>query len=98
LPGVPGIGEKTASRLISKYGSLDALMSASPAEQRLEAARPYIEAARRVVLPIATVPLPPVSVALPHGPADPDALARLASTHGLESPVKRVQEALEFGR
>lgn len=30
IPGVPGIGEKTALRLISEYGSLDALYAALP--------------------------------------------------------------------
>ena len=29
LPGVPGIGEKTAAKLISEYGSLDALEAAA---------------------------------------------------------------------
>ena len=32
LPGVPGVGEKTAAKLLNKYGSVDALLSAA-AEQ-----------------------------------------------------------------
>ena len=28
LPGVPGVGEKTAARLVARYGSLDAILAA----------------------------------------------------------------------
>ncbi|HET6498964.1 MAG TPA: DNA polymerase I [Coriobacteriia bacterium] len=30
IPGVPGVGEKTAAKLISEYGSLDAVIEAAP--------------------------------------------------------------------
>ncbi len=100
LPGVPGIGEKTAAALVAAHGSLDAILAApglSPAiARRLDAGREYLAAARRVVLPVATVPLPEVSVALPRAPADRDALLRLAAAHGLETPLRRVADALGF--
>ena len=31
IPGVPGVGEKTAAKLIAEHGSLDAVISAAPA-------------------------------------------------------------------
>ncbi|MGQ0502561.1 MAG: DNA polymerase I [Panacagrimonas sp.] len=31
IPGIPGVGEKTAARLIAEYGSLDGVMAAAPA-------------------------------------------------------------------
>src|SRR5215472_14904251 len=75
LPGVPGIGEKTAAALIARYGSLDGLLAAtdlSPAiARKLDAGRDYLAAARRVVLPVATVPLARVSLALPGRSAHP---------------------------
>jgi 5'-3' exonuclease len=102
LPGVAGIGEKTATSLVAEYGSLDAILSAPrlpPAVARkLEAGREYLAAARRVVLPVADVPLPRVSLTLPRAPADRETLLRLAQTHGLESPLRRVAEALGFDR
>ena len=100
LPGVRGIGEKTAAKLIAEHGSLDEIARAgnlAPAvAKKLEAGRDYLAAARRVVLPVADVPLPAVSVALPTAPADPKALARLGNTHELDTPIQRVGQALGF--
>jgi 5'-3' exonuclease len=98
LPGVPGIGEKTAAALIARYGSLDELLAAtdlSPAiARKLDAGRAYLAAARRVVLPVATVPLARVSLALPVRPAHPRSLDRLTAEHALAGPIRRLRAAL----
>jgi len=98
LPGVPGIGEKTAAQLVARYGSLDALLAARdvpPAiARKLDAARDYLAAARAVVLPVATVPLRRTSLALPGRPAQPGCLAQLSAEHTLAGPVRRLQIAL----
>jgi 5'-3' exonuclease len=98
LPGVPGIGEKTAAALINAHGSLRGILAATnlppPAARRLEAARDYLAAARRVVLPVATVPLPEVPLDLPTAVAHPRTLARLAAEHRLEGAVERLLRAL----
>ena len=98
LPGVKGIGEKTAAKLVATYGSLAAILAARDlplaVATRLDAGRTYLAAAVRVVPPVADVPLPPVSLALPSAPADPAALAALVRAHGLASPVERVQQSL----
>lgn len=100
LPGVPGIGEKTAARLIREHGSLRAVLAVTtlpPAvKQRLEAARDYLAAARRVVPPVETVPLPAVDLDLPKAPANPRKLARLAAEHQLEGAIERLGRVL-FG-
>src|SRR5207237_68354 len=53
LPGVRGIGEKSASELLRKYGSLDGILAAkdltSGMRAKLSAGKDYIAAARRVV-------------------------------------------------
>ena len=102
LPGVPGIGEKTAAKLIAEHGSLAAVLAsktlAPTIARRLAAARDYLAAARRVVLPVATIPLPAVDLAVPDRPADPATLARLAAEHQLATPVKRVEDALTARR
>ena len=98
LPGVRGIGEKTAAALIRRYGSLDAILAARDLEpavaRRLTESRDYLEAARRVVPPVATIPLPDMSLALPTKPADANRLAALAEEHGLATPVDRLRAAL----
>jgi 5'-3' exonuclease len=99
LPGVPGIGEKTAAQLIREHGSLDAVLAQAARlppgiATRLAAARDYLAAARRVVLPVADVPLPAVVLDLPSRPAHPRTLARLAREHRLGGAIERVQAAL----
>ncbi len=103
LPGVPGIGEKTAATLISAYGNLAALQAAvdDPASSlkpamrtKLAAARAYLEVAPQVVNVRADAAVEPVDSRLPATPADPDALEDLSKRYGLGSPVRRLQTAL----
>ena len=98
LPGVKGIGEKTAAKLVATYGSLAGVLAAGDlpgaVARRIDDGRAYLAAAMRVVLPVPDVPLPPVSLALPTRPADPAALAALVATYGLASPIERVQQSL----
>ena len=98
LPGVRGIGEKTAAALVRRYGSLDGILAARDLEgavaRRLADARDYLAAARRVVPPVATLTLPRRSLVLPHEPADPPRVAALAAEHGLGGPIERVQAAV----
>jgi len=102
LPGVPGIGEKTAAALIARYGDLAGLRAAaedpatglSPGQRRklLEGAD-YLDAAPVVVGTARDVPLPDLDDAVPHRPADMDALGELTHRWGLQSSVERVLAA-----
>ena len=99
LPGVAGIGEKTAAALIARYGSLDALLAApdlGPAVARkIEAGRAYLQAARRVVLPLATCALAAhAPLKLPTRVADEQALAAIAREHRLGGAIERLLVAL----
>ncbi|SDQ40021.1 5'-3' exonuclease [Quadrisphaera sp. DSM 44207] len=105
LPGVAGIGEKTAAALLARYGDLPALLCAvdrgdpalSPTQRRhLLDARDYLTAAPRVVrvLREADVPaLPPAPPSL-RGAVDDAALDALAQRWGLRSSVDRVLAVL----
>jgi 5'-3' exonuclease len=103
LPGVAGVGEKTAAKLITTYGSLEALRAAidggDPAlkgaqRARLEAASDYLDAAPRVVEVVRDAPVAEVDLALPTAVADPALMSRLAVEHGLTSSFDRVVNAL----
>ncbi|MBF6220454.1 5'-3' exonuclease [Nocardia abscessus] len=104
LPGVAGIGEKSASTLISRFGSLDALVAAvedpdadlaQSVRARLRAAEDYLKAAAPVVRVVcdAEVTLSRSDV-LPTEPADADGLRALATAYNAESPVTRLITAL----
>ena len=80
LPGVPGIGEKSAAALVSRFGSLDGLIAAldsdsdagfpAGARTKLAAARDYLAAAPAVARVRTDVPVPAHDDALPAEPAD----------------------------
>ncbi|GAA2166426.1 5'-3' exonuclease [Humibacillus xanthopallidus] len=106
LPGVAGIGEKTAAKLITTYGSLAALRTAidggDPAikgaqRARLEAGAAYLDVAPRVVEVVRDATLPEVDMATPSTVADPTLMSRLAIEHGLTSSFDRVVNALRIG-
>jgi 5'-3' exonuclease len=103
LPGVAGIGEKTAASLIARYGSLERLLAAlddgvpdltKGPGRRLLAARPYLEAAPAVVRVVRDAPLPRLDDRLPPTPVDSDALLALADRWGISSSVARLVEAI----
>ncbi|MGO1334759.1 MAG: 5'-3' exonuclease [Cellulosimicrobium funkei] len=103
LPGVPGIGEKTAVALLERYGDLAGVLAARDAgdagltatkRRRLTEAAPYLEVAPLVVRVAPDAPLDDVDDALPTAPADPDALAELGERWGLGSSVQRLLDAL----
>lgn len=106
LPGVPGIGEKTAAALVARYGDLAGILAARdsgdpgmPAGQRkrlLEAAA-YLEVAPAVVRVAPNAPVGDVRDVLPVTPAQPEALEELAARWGLTSSVQRVLTALGAG-
>ncbi|NUR81428.1 MAG: flap endonuclease, partial [Dermatophilaceae bacterium] len=96
-------GEKTAAKLITTYGTLEALRAAidggDPAlkgaqRARLEAAAAYLDAAPRVVEVVKHATLPDVDVSVPSTVADPALMSKLAVEHGLTSSFDRVISAL----
>ncbi|WP_131104847.1 5'-3' exonuclease [Ornithinimicrobium sufpigmenti] len=103
LPGVKGIGEKTAAQLLADYGSLAALRAAVDAgdprlkgarRANLEAGAAYLDVAPRVVLVAPDAPLPDVPLTLPREVADPETLHRLIEAYDIGNPVSRLLTAL----
>lgn len=103
LPGVRGIGEKTAAKLLATFGSLEHLLEAAAtgapgvtATQRtkLAEAADYLAVAPAVVQVAADAPVGSFDDALPRSPHDPAALDALAERWGIRSSVNRVLTAL----
>jgi len=91
LPGVPGVGEKTAAQLVRRYKDLDGIVASG----RLgESANAYIQRARRVGVPVSIAPVGPPKAIRPLKPKDPQALARLNETYGIGGSTERLVRAL----
>ncbi len=106
LPGVAGIGEKTAARLVSRYGDLAGILAATedPAagfapglRAKLVAAQEYLAVAPTVVRVARDIALPELSGKLPAAPTDPDRLLELAGAWNVAGPTKRVVDAVCAG-
>jgi 5'-3' exonuclease len=103
LPGVPGIGEKTAAKLLAEFGDVPGIMAAlddpgaklTPSQRkRLAEARPYVAVAPEVVRVANDVPLPDLTTALPRAPRDPAALDALAARWNLGGSLRRLLTTL----
>jgi 5'-3' exonuclease len=103
LPGVAGIGEKTAAGLLGTHGSLAAALAVldrggvglAPAiSRRLADAREYLRVAPKVVAVARDIELPELADALPASPRDPDALDALGERWGVASSIARLRDAL----
>ena len=108
LPGVAGIGEKTAASLLLQYGTLDGLLAAardagrglsSPVRSKLAAAADYLTVAPAVVKVVRDLELPTLEEAgaqLHSVAGDSRAeLERLATEWNLGGSVRRLLEALD---
>ncbi len=106
LPGVAGIGEKSAATLLAQYRSLEAILAAAhdpksklpkAFRRKLLDAQDYIDVAGPVVR-VATdspVELSTDTDALPLAAAHPRKVAELAKTYGVTSSIGRLQKALD---
>ncbi|MFT4218121.1 MAG: 5'-3' exonuclease [Micropruina sp.] len=103
LPGVAGIGEKTASRLIADHGDLEGVLAAASAKRlspaltaRLSAGIDYLAGAREVVRVRRDLSLAVTldDLRLPTAPAKPDVFAELADLLNLGGPADRIVAAL----
>ena len=106
LPGVAGIGEKTAAMLLDRYRSLEGIQEATQDPKsslskahraKLLAAADYLAAAEPVVRVAVDAPvsLSGASDKLPLAAEDPARVAELAAAYGVTSSISRLQSALD---
>jgi len=103
LPGVPGIGEKTAATLLLRFGDLQGIvaaaadpeseMSPGPRRRILDAAA-YLDVAPTVVAVARHIDLAAYDATLPSAPRDPALVDALAERWGLGSAPGRLTAVL----
>jgi 5'-3' exonuclease len=92
LPGIPGIGDKTASQMVKRYGSIEKMLEAGIFRKEEQA--DYLRKALKVVPPVANLP-----IAVPRGrrdgyPEDVAKVEQLGKKHGIANNLDRLVTAL----
>jgi 5'-3' exonuclease len=104
LPGVPGVGEKTAAALLAQFGDLDGVIAAAgdPAvplsagiRAKIHAAADYLTRAPAVVAVVRDLELPTVEADIGVSEAGRSAIDSLRDRWGLGGAVSRVVAALD---
>jgi 5'-3' exonuclease len=105
LPGVAGVGDKTAATLINRFGSVEGLVEALDGRStgltagmraKLGAARDYLLVAPKVVRVALDAPVHiDGDDALPQEPVDPGRLSELIRKHGIGGSTARLVRAME---
>ena len=91
LPGLPGVGAKTAAAMIRKHGSIEKVL----ADGRLSpSAAEYVRRAMAVVMPVLDISLERPDGALRKAPKHLEKLEALKQQWGLGSAVDRLVRAL----
>jgi 5'-3' exonuclease len=103
LPGVKGIGAKTAVTLVNTYGGIAGLKAAAAEEgsdlperrrNSILESTDYLDRAVMVSTAVADVDVPVVDATLPRSPRDAQAVAALAAEWGVASALGRFDEAI----
>jgi 5'-3' exonuclease len=101
LPGIAGIGEKTAAALLTDHRDLSGILSAAEAgvlsprlTKSLTGSLDYLAAARPVVAVATDLALPGADLTLWNTPPDPARFAQLSEELGLGRSAERITQAL----
>jgi 5'-3' exonuclease len=103
LPGVNGVGEKTAATLLQRFGDMAGLRAAAEEpdaniapglRRKIRDAADYLEVAPPVVAVARDIDLGKPDLTLPLSPDDPERLIELSERWNLESPIARLVDTL----
>ena len=92
LPGIPGIGDKSAAQMVTRYGSVEKMLEAGVFRNPEHA--DYLRRALKVVPPVRDL-----KIKVPRGrraryPVEPAVVAELAVRYGIGNNLDRLVEAL----
>ncbi|APG62282.1 DNA polymerase I [Sphingorhabdus lutea] len=96
VPGVPGVGPKTASKLINEFGDLESVLAAAPEMKKSKMRENLIEHSDKARLSKILVtlkddcPLPIALEDMPLRDIPPEPLAEFLTYHGFNSLLKRI--------
>lgn len=91
LPGIAGVGDKKAAELVTRYGSVRAMLDAGVFR---DANAAYLEKAMRVVPPVRDLPIEVPRGRRDHYPDEPELVEALAKKYGIDSSLERLVTAL----
>ncbi|MFI5733049.1 5'-3' exonuclease H3TH domain-containing protein [Kribbella sp. NPDC051587] len=106
LPGVKGIGEKTAASLITSYGDLDSIRAAAAdpstpmaagVKRKILDAADYLDVAPKVVAVAKDAPVTIANFQIPRQVHDPEKWLDLVELLELRTSAQRVMSALNLG-
>jgi 5'-3' exonuclease len=104
LPGVAGIGVKTAAAVVSRFGSIEQILAAAqsgdetmsaPVRAKVLAAASYLSVAPAVVRGRTDVPVAELQTSIPATPADREMLDAIGEKFGIQSAMGRLRTALQ---
>jgi 5'-3' exonuclease len=105
LPGVRGVGDKSAAAVVEEFPTIESLLDALhdpdavvPFRAKISSAEEYLVRAIEVVRVRKDAPIPPLSPTLPEVLADPDRVTFLAERWGLGRSVDRLVRVLGITR
>ncbi|MEO7260368.1 MAG: 5'-3' exonuclease [Jatrophihabitantaceae bacterium] len=103
LPGVAGIGAKTAALVVAKFGTIENIVAvaqsgdqamSSSVRVKVLAALDYLAVAPAVVRGRTDVPVDQLHTTIPAEPADADMLAALGERFGIQNSIGRLTSTL----
>jgi len=91
LPGIPGIGDKSAAQLVKRYGSVEKMLEAGVFHGDHA---DYLRRALKVVPPVRDLPIDVPVGRRDHYPDEPELLAAMGKKFGIDSSLERLVVAL----
>ena len=92
LPGIPGIGDKTAAQMVKRYGSVEKMLEAGIFRREEQA--DYLRKALKVVPPVANLPIKVPRGRRDHYPENSARVEQLGNKHGIANNLERLVTAL----